>query len=158
MLGWGDRFLGSLFMFFLWIKTAHVVAMTAWFAGLFYLPRLFVYHADCWGDQAGCQRFVVMERRLYRYIMTPAAVATVLLGWGLLHTPATRLWWSAPWLHAKLGLVLLLIGFHLYCGFCVRSLARGERRHSSRFYRYFNEIPTVILVAVVALVIIKPTF
>ena len=135
-------------------KTLHVVFMVSWFAGLFYLPRLFVYHAMTPADDAlGIARFKVMERKLYLGIMTPAAVLTMVLG----------LWlWlgfgvDGGWLHAKIALVLLLIALHVYLGVLVRDFARDRNRHGHSFYRWLNEIPALpLLVAIVWLVVAKP--
>lgn len=139
----------------LWIKSLHVIAMVAWFAGLFYLPRLFVYHVDC-ADEAGRRRFQIMERRLYRAIMTPAAVVTVLAGLVLLVDYAWAAYSKAGWLHAKLTLVALLVVYHWLCGRYLADLRDGRNTHSARFYRVFNELPTLVLVAVVCLTIVKP--
>jgi putative membrane protein len=134
------------------IKSLHIIFMVAWFAGLFYLPRLFVYHALA-DDAIGIERFKVMERRLYRGIMTPSAVLTLAfglwlwLGYGI----------SGGWLHVKLALVVLLVAHHLFLGKLVRDFAEDRNRHSDRFYRWINEIPALpILVLVVFLVVMKP--
>jgi putative membrane protein len=125
--------------------------MVTWFAGLFYLPRLFVYHAMS-DDASGIERFKVMERKLYYGIMTPGAVLTILfglwlwLGYGI----------SGGWLHAKLALVIVLIGYHLYCGRLLADFKYDRNRHSHVYYRWFNEIPVVILIVVVILVVVKP--
>jgi putative membrane protein len=125
--------------------------MVTWFAGLFYLPRLFVYHAMS-DDASGIERFKVMERKLYYGIMTPGAVLTILfglwlwLGYGI----------SGGWLHAKLTLVIVLIGYHLYCGRLLADFKYDRNRHSHVYYRWFNEIPVVILIVVVILVVVKP--
>ena len=135
----------------LWIKAFHIVFMVTWFAGLFYLPRLFVYHALA-RDPAGIERFKVMERKLYYGIMTPSAIVTILLG----------LWlWlgygiGGGWMHAKLALVIVLVGYHLYCGRLVADFAHERNRHGHVFYRWFNEIPALILIAIVLLVVLKP--
>lgn len=135
----------------LWIKSLHIIFMVTWFAGLFYLPRLFVYHAMS-DDAPGIARFKVMERKLYYGIMTPGAVLTVLfglwlwLGYGI----------SGGWLHAKLALVIVLIGYHLYCGRLLADFKYDRNHHSHVYYRWFNEIPVVILFAVVILVVVKP--
>lgn len=139
----------------LWLKALHLIAMVAWFAGLFYLPRLFVYHVDC-ADEAGRRRFEVMERRLYRAIMTPAAVVTILAGLGLLAGYAWDMYARAGWLHAKLTLVALLVVYHWLCGRYRLALRDGRSRHSARFFRVFNELPTLILIAVVCLTVVKP--
>ena len=135
----------------LWIKALHIAAMVTWFAGLFYLPRLFVYHAMT-GERAVAEQFEVMERRLYYGITTPGGVLTILFGlW---------LWWGwgvhGAWLAAKLVLVGVLVAYHIACGRYLRDFRHGRNRHGHRFYRWFNEIPTVILLAVVILAVVKP--
>ncbi len=134
------------------VKTLHIVFMVSWFAGLFYLPRLFVYHAQT-TDAIGSERFKIMERRLYRGIMTPAAVLTIVfglwlwLGYGI----------AGGWLHAKLALVAILIAFHVYLGKLVGDFAADRNAHGDRFYRWINEIPALpILVLVTWLVVAKP--
>ena len=135
----------------LWIKALHIVFMVTWFAGLFYLPRLFVYHADT-HDEAGQARFKIMERKLYFGIMTPGALLTIAfgvwlwLGYGI----------SGGWLHAKLSLVAVLIGYHLWCGKLVTDFKFDRNRHSHVWYRWFNEFPVLLLIAVVILVVVKP--
>jgi putative membrane protein len=136
----------------LWLKAFHVVAMVTWFAGLFYLPRLFVYHADA-SDEISLRRFEVMERRLYA-IMTIGAVLTVILG--ILMIVGLPAYLSMHWLHAKLFLVGLLIVYHLYCGKLVRDFAAGHNAHSSKWYRGFNEVPSVLLIGIVILAVAKP--
>ncbi|ABB74009.1 protoporphyrinogen oxidase HemJ [Nitrosospira multiformis] len=135
----------------LWVKSFHIVFVVAWFAGLFYLPRLFVYHALT-TDSAGIERFKVMERKLYYGIMTPSAVVAVILGlWLWLGYGIT-----GAWLHAKLALVVLLIAYHGYCGRLVADFKRDRNRHGHVYYRWFNEVPVLILIAVVILVVVKP--
>lgn len=135
----------------LWVKSLHVVFMVTWFAGLFYLPRLFVYHAMA-EDSISIERFKVMERKLFYGIMTPGAVLTVVfgvwlwLGYGI----------AGGWLHAKLALVALLIAYHLYCGKMVADFKHGRNRRGHVYYRWFNELPVLILIAIVILVIVKP--
>jgi len=135
----------------LWIKALHIVFVVAWFAGLFYLPRLFVYHAMS-DDAATRDRFKVMERKLYRGIMTPAMILTV----------ASGLWlWlgegiSGGWLHAKVALVALLVIYHFWLRALMADFARDANRHGHVFYRWVNELPTVLLVAIVVLVVVKP--
>jgi putative membrane protein len=136
------------------VKTLHVVFMVTWFAGLFYLPRLFVYHAlAAPDDRTGIERFKVMERKLYFGITTPGAVLTIIfgmwlwLGYGM----------SGGWLHAKLALVLVLIALHVYLGLLLRNFARDRNRHGHLFYRWLNEIPALpLLLLIVWLVIAKP--
>ncbi len=138
----------------LWLKAFHIVFVVAWFAGLFYLPRLFVYHADA-TDAAGIARFKIMERRLYNGIMTPAAVLSVALGLAMLW-----LGWSgyagAGWMRAKLALVIALVVYHVYLGRLVQVFRDDRNTHGSRYYRWLNELPTVLLVAVVVLVVVQP--
>lgn len=136
----------------LWIKALHVIFMVTWFAGLFYLPRLFVYHADC-QDQPGHERFVVMERKLYA-IMTIGALLTALFGVWLIaawHWPVTEIW-----LQIKLILVAALIAYHLYCGALVRRFKLQQNTRSGVFYRWFNEFPALVLIAVVLLAVLRP--
>lgn len=140
-------------MLYLWIKALHIIAIVCWFAGLFYLPRLFVYHAQA-SDAASQERFCIMERKLYRGIMNPSMIATLVLGaWLLYLTPA---WLHMGWLHAKLTLVLLLVGYHHVCGAQLKRFARGENKRGHVFYRWFNEIPVLFLLAIVILVVVKP--
>lgn len=135
----------------LWIKSLHIIFVVAWFAGLFYLPRLFVYHATS-EDLPGIERFKVMERKLYYGIMGPSAMLTIVfglwlwLGYGI----------SGGWLHAKLALVAMLIGYHLYCGRLLADFKHDRNRHGHVYYRWFNEIPVLILIGVVILVVVKP--
>ncbi|MBS7664187.1 protoporphyrinogen oxidase HemJ [Pseudomonas lalucatii] len=141
-------------MLYLWLKALHIIAMVCWFAGLFYLPRLFVYHAMS-EDEASRERFCVMERKLYRGIMLPSMLATLAFGIWLLSLNAGT-YFSQGWMHAKLALVLLLIGYHHVCGAQLKRFARGENRRSHMFYRWFNEAPVLLLVAIVVLVVVRP--
>lgn len=134
----------------LWIKALHIVFVTSWFAGLFYLPRLFVNHAMESNPQA-LERLMLMERKLYRF-MTPLAILALVFGLVLwLHYGIT-----GKWLHAKMGLVVLLIAYHGYCGKLLRDFAAGTNKHSHVWYRWFNEVPVLVLFAVVVLVVVKP--
>jgi putative membrane protein len=136
----------------LWVKALHIVFMVTWFAGLFYLPRLFVYHADA-NDRPSIERFKVMERRLFWGIMTPGGALTIAFGLWL------WLGWfrgAGGWLHAKLALVVLLVLYHAWCWRLLREFAADRNRRTARWYRGFNEVPTVILFATVALVVVKP--
>lgn len=135
-----------------WIRAWHVVFMVTWFAGLFYLPRLFVYHAAT-TDSAGIERFRVMERRLFA-IMTIGAALTAGFGFWLLSREPVLL--ETGWLRAKLALVVLLIGYHAWLGKLVRDFAAGKNTHSTRWYRWFNEIPTVLLIGIVLLAVARP--
>lgn len=138
----------------LWVKALHIISIVCWFAGIFYLPRLFVYHAAC-EDQPGRDRFKIMERKLYRGITTPSMVATVIFGLWLVGYNVQG-YMSQGWLHAKLLLVALLIGYHFYCGHLVKVFREDNNTRSHVFYRWFNEIPVLVLVAVVILAIVKP--
>ena len=138
----------------LWFKAFHIIAVVAWFAGLFYLPRLFVYHADT-TDSIGDERFKVMERRLYYAIMWPAALMTSLFGL-LVVNYSVQYYMTQTWFYWKLCFVAMLWCFHLYCGHLVKAFAAGKNQHHSKFYRVLNEIPTIILVVIVCLVVIKP--
>lgn len=138
----------------LWLKSFHIIFVVTWFAGLFYLPRLFVYHCSC-TDEAGHQRFTVMERKLLA-IMTVGGVAALAFGLSLLP------WWThalisgALWLYLKLLLVAALIGFHVYCAVLVRRFRDGRNRHGERYFRIINELPALVLIAAVLLIVIKP--
>jgi putative membrane protein len=135
----------------LWVKALHIVFMVTWFAGLFYLPRLFVYHAQS-TDPVSIERFKVMERKLYYGIMAPGAVLTIAfglwlwLGWGF----------SGGWLHAKIALVAVLVGYHLWCGQLVANFKADRNTHGHVWYRWFNEFPVFLLFAIVILVVVKP--
>lgn len=140
-------------MLLLWLKALHLIFVICWFAGLFYLPRLFVYHAMA-TDRATIEQFKVMERKLYRFV-TPFAALSVGLGlWMLFLQPA--FYFSQGWMHAKLALVALLIVYHFWCGRLLRQLRDDLSTHSHRYFRVFNELPVLILFAVVILVIVRP--
>ena len=138
----------------LWVKAFHIIAMVTWFAGLFYLPRLFVYHASS-DDETSNQRFKIMERKLYFGIATPGAILTVLLGFWLIHLLGYSIL-SAFWLQAKLALVALLVIYHIYCGKLLFDFKHDKNQHSHVWYRWFNELPVFILVAVILLVELQP--
>lgn len=137
-----------------WIKAFHVIAMVTWFAGLFYLPRLFVYHTQT-KDNISNERFKIMEKRLYYYIMTPGGILTTLFGIWLLSFSYTA-YSHMMWLHIKLALVAFLWLFHIYCGYLLHQFKQDKSTKSERFYRILNEFPTIILIAVVILVYVKP--
>lgn len=139
----------------LWVKAFHIISMVTWFAALFYLPRLFVYHAMC-DDEIGNERFKVMERKLYRGIMTPSAIATLIFGLWLASAYSLETLASMHWLHAKLTLVILLFAYHGVCGKLVRQFAKDQNKRSHVFYRWFNEMPVLVLVSVVILAVVKP--
>jgi putative membrane protein len=140
-------------MLYLWIKALHIVSIVCWFAALFYLPRLFVYHAQS-EDAVSRERFVIMERKLYRGIMGPSMIATLVFGIWLIYLNPS--WMQQGWLHAKLLLVFLLIGYHHMCGAQLKRFARGENTRGHKFYRWFNEVPVVFLLLIVILVVVKP--
>ncbi|ARN81329.1 protoporphyrinogen oxidase HemJ [Methylocystis bryophila] len=136
----------------LWVKALHVIAIISWMAGLLYLPRLFVYHAGV-GPGPQSELFKTMERRLLRFIMIPA----MLVAW------ATGLWLAYDggffrdgWFHGKLLAAILLTGVHFYDGFLQRAFAEGRNTHSSKFYRFYNELPTLLMIVAVILVIVRP--
>ena len=139
----------------LWIKSLHVIFMVTWFAGLFYLPRLFVYHAMC-EDETGNARFKVMERKLFYGIMTPGGVLTILFGLALLKLYAWEAFGDSIWLAVKLLLVVVLIAYHVYCGKIVEDFRLDRNTRSHVFYRWFNELPVILLVVIVILVVVKP--
>jgi len=136
----------------LWVKSFHIIFMVTWFAGLFYLPRLFVYHAAA-HDRVSLERFKVMERRLFWGIMTPGAVLTILFGAWL-----WLVWFrgASGWLHAKMVLVAVLAAYHVWCWRLLAAFAAERNTKSERWYRWFNEFPTLVLVATVLLVVFKP--
>lgn len=138
-----------------WLKALHIVAVIAWMAGLLYLPRLFVYHAEAPARSNRAATFEIMERRLMRGIMMPALVMTYLFGIGLLATPGI-VDWRQGWIWAKLALVLLLTVFHGLLERWRRDFAAGRNAHRARFYRIVNELPTLAMIAIVILVVVKP--
>ncbi len=138
----------------LWIKALHVMFMVTWFAGLFYLPRLFVYHADA-TDDAGNERFKIMERKLYA-IMTIGGVFTAIFGLWLLFGYHLGTLHNTLWLPIKLVLVAALIAYHFYCGHLVKVFRDDQNRRSHVFYRWFNEFPALILIAVILLAVARP--
>jgi len=135
----------------LWIKAWHIIFMVTWFAGLFYLPRLFVYHAMS-DDAASKERFKIMERKLFYGIMTPGAVLTIIFGLWLM----LGYGFSGGWLHAKLALVAGLVVYHVYCGKLVADFKHGRNQRSHVYYRWFNELPVLALIAIIILVEVKP--
>ncbi len=135
----------------LWIKALHVIFMVTWFAGLFYLPRLFVYHAMS-EDKTSIERFKIMERKLFYGIMTPGGVLTVIFGlWMWIGYGVT-----GGWMHIKFTLVLVLIAYHVYCGKLLQDFKTDRNTRSHVFYRWFNEFPVLLMIAIIILVIVKP--
>ena len=143
------NFLSSIY---LWIKAFHVMAVISWMAGLFYLPRLFVYHTSA-NDNGECsETFPVMERKLYKYIMQPAMIASWIAGLLMIAV----IGFSDIWLHVKLTMVILLTVYHFWLGRMVVRFARGENDKPEKFYRMINEIPTLLMIVIVIMVIVKP--
>ena len=138
---------------YLWLKAGHVVAVVAWMAGLLYLPRLFVYHADATPGSDKAETFKVMERRLQRGIMNPAMAAAWIFGIALATVGG---WWSAPWLQVKLVFVLALTAMNFWLSLRRRNFERDNNRIPARTWRFINEVPTLILIAIVILVVVKP--
>ena len=136
------------------LKTLHIIFMTAWFAGLFYLPRLFVYHSMA-GDKISLERFIIMERKLLYGIMTPSAILTVLFGF-LLTYFYYPIYLEQSWLALKMLLVAALIFYHIWCINLYKSFSKNENKHSHVWFRWFNEVPVLALVLIVVLVVYKP--
>ncbi len=140
----------------LWIKAFHIIFMVTWFSGLFYLPRLFVYHAQS-SDFISLERFKVMERKLF-VMMTLGAILTIGFGIGLLGAGQWEAYGDSAWLHIKLTAVLALIIYHIYCGKIMKDFKQDKNQRSHVYYRWFNEAPIIALVIIVLFVVIKPTF
>ena len=138
-----------------WIKALHVIAVISWMAGMLYLPRLFVYHCETETGSKQSETFKVMERRLLKAIINPAMIVTWLAG---LYLAWAGHWYVAPWFHFKFLLVLIMSGAHGFFVRCVRDFAEDKNRRSQKFYRIINEVPTVLMILIVILVIVKPSF
>jgi protoporphyrinogen IX oxidase len=136
-----------------WIKALHVIAIISWMAGMLYLPRLFVYHCEAETGSKQSETFKVMERRLLKAIINPAMIASWLAG---LYLAWAGHWFSAPWLHLKLLLVLLLSGIHGVFARYVKDFAADRNTRSQKFYRIINELPTILMIGIVVLVVVKP--
>jgi putative membrane protein len=145
-------FLGTLYP---WTKALHVIAVIAWMAGMLYLPRLYVYHCELRPGSAESERFKVMERRLLKQIINPAMIATWTLGILLVLTPGI-IRWSAGWWQVKLAAVLLLSGFHGVLSRWRRDFLADRNRHAQRWYRFANEVPTLLVIVIVLMVIVRP--
>lgn len=139
----------------MWLKAWHLIGMVTWFAGLFYLPRLFVYHAMS-DDRASIERFKIMERKLYFGITTPGGIFTLVFGLWMLHDYAWAAWGDQLWLQVKLVLIALLVAYHVYCGFLLVDFKHDRNRRSHVWYRWFNEVPVIVLIAVTLLAVLKP--
>jgi len=140
-------------MLYLSLKALHIIAMIAWMAGMLYLPRLFIYHCEAEPGSKQSETFKVMERRLLKAIMLPAMIATWIFGLWLAWEAG---FFKSGWLHAKLALVLVLSGIHGWLSRLTRDFAHDRNRHSQKFYRYLNEVPTVLMILIVFLVVLKP--
>jgi protoporphyrinogen IX oxidase len=138
----------------LWLKAFHIIAVVCWFAGLFYLPRLFVYHAMA-EDQLSKDRFKIMEHKLFWGITTPSAIATVILGLWLLANNFT-FFMSFWWMQVKLGLVVILLAYHFICWRLLIEFREDRNSLGQRFYRWFNEFPVLLLISIVLLIVVKP--
>lgn len=139
----------------LWLKALHLIFMVTWFAGLFYLPRLFVYHAMS-DDTASIERFKIMERKLYFGIMTPGMVMTFIFGIWMLVSYDWAIYGHSGWLHAKLALLAVLVGYHFVCGHWLKAFKYDRNPHSHVYYRWMNEVPVLFLFAIVILAVVKP--
>ncbi|HSH57389.1 MAG TPA: protoporphyrinogen oxidase HemJ [Halomonas sp.] len=141
---------------YLWFKALHLIAMVTWFAALFYLPRLYVYHAMARdrGEQQAIDHFLVMERKLYRGIMTPSMIAVLLFGGIMLVLNPG--WLTQGWIHAKLLLVALLVGYHHVCLIYLKQFAEARCRRGHVFFRWFNELPVIALLIIIFLAVLKP--
>jgi len=133
-------------------KILHIIAVISWFAGLLYLPRIFVYHSQVAIGSETDIVFKTMERKLLHYIMTPAMILVLIFGFYL----ASEIGFEFVWLHIKITLALALVFYHLFLEKCRKKFALGENKYSSKFYRLINEIPTILMIAIVTLVILKP--
>jgi putative membrane protein len=141
---------------YLWIKALHIISVIAWMAGMLYLPRLFVYHADAAPGSEQSETFKIMERRLLRAIINPAMIAAFVFGGLLLATPGV-IDWSAGWIWVKLACAVLgLGGLHGFLSRCRRDFAADRNSRDARFYRYLNEVPTVLMIVIVIMVVVRP--
>lgn len=139
----------------LWLKALHLIFMVTWFAGLFYLPRLYVYHAMS-TDTISIERFKIMERKLFFGIMTPGMILTFVFGIWMLGSYAWTIYGHSGWLHAKLGLLALLVGYHIICGIWLLDFKHDRNQHSHVYFRWMNEVPVLFLFAIVILAVVKP--
>lgn len=141
----------------LWVKSFHIIFMVTWFAGLFYLPRLFVYHAQS-NDQISLERFKIMERKLFWGIMTPGAIITIILGIALIIGYGGLSYLAqSGWLHIKISLVIILIFYHIWCGKLLITFKNDQNHHSHVWFRWFNEFPVLLIIPIVLLVVMKPS-
>ena len=141
--------------YYLWIKAFHIISVISWMAGLLYLPRLFVYHVSAVKGSIQSETFKIMERRLLKAIMNPAMIASWVFGLGLLFSGAVD-FSSDVWIHVKLLLVIILSGFHMFLARGVRKFADDKNDKPEKYYRIINEVPTVLMIIIVFLAILKP--
>ena len=139
----------------LWVKAIHVIGMISWMAGMFYLPRLFVYHSMA-DDEISIERFKTMESRLYNGIMMPSFILTTILGFWMMQNYAWEVYSEVYWLKIKLFLVAILVAYHFYCGHLVRVFAEDRNVKSHVFFRWFNEFPVIVLISIIVLAVVKP--
>ncbi len=139
----------------LWFKALHIIFMVTWFAGLFYLPRLFVYHAMS-DDQISIDRFKIMERKLFYGIMTPSAILTLIFGLCTLFSVGISAYSGQLWIHAKFSIVFFLIAYHIYCWFLLQDFKHDRNKHDHVWYRWFNEVPVLMLIAIIILAVVRP--
>ena len=138
-----------------WAKAWHLIALVTWFAAIFYLPRLFVYHAMS-DDQTSIERFKIMERKLYNGIMTPSMIITLIFGFWMLYDYAWAVYGKMGWLHTKLMLIAMLVAYHFYCGKLLKDFKHDRNTKSHVWYRWFNEVPVILLIAIILLAVRKP--
>ena len=139
----------------LWFKALHLIFMVTWFAGIFYLPRLYVYHAMS-DDTISIERFKVMERKLFWGIMTPGGILTIVFGLFTLSSVGMNAYQGSGWLHAKLFLVFVLVLYHVHCGILLKAFKQDRNIHSHVWYRFYNEVPVFILIAIIILAVVRP--
>jgi len=139
---------------YLWLKAFHIIFVVTWFAGLFYMPRLFVYHTTT-TDLEGRERFKTMQRKLYKVIMNPSMILTLVFGIWLL-IESWQAYSTQVWIWVKVTLVIVLVGYHHYCLRIMKAFAEDRQLHSEKFLRIFNELPALVLIAAVILVVVKP--
>ncbi len=139
----------------LWFKALHLIFMVTWFAGLFYLPRLFVYHAMS-DDQTSIDRFKIMERKLFFGIMTPGAILTIIFGFSTLHANGWTAYAETQWLSVKLLLVAIIVIYHIYCGKLLLDFKHDRNQHGHVFYRWLNEFPVLLLIGIIILAVVRP--
>ena len=139
----------------LWFKALHLIFMVTWFAGLFYLPRLFVYHAMS-NDPISIDRFKIMERKLFYGITTPGGILTLIFGIAILLNNGFAIYSGQLWLHVKLFFILLLVVYHIYCWFLLQDFKYDRNQHGHVWYRWFNEIPVIFLIIIMILAVVRP--